>query len=47
MAIQLGELYGQIKLSCGQFEILKYIITKQYVICNLEVDTDLYSNTRK
>ena len=29
------------------FKLLKYIITKQLVICNLETDTDLYSNKKR
>ena len=35
-------------LSCAVkiFDLLKHIITKQHVTCNLEIDTDLYNNKK-
>ena len=36
-------------LSCAVkiFDLLKHIITKQHVTCNLEIDTDLHNNKKR
>ena len=47
MAMQLGELDVYDKLCYGDVRAHKYIIKKEHVLCNLEIDTDFYSHKKR
>ena len=47
MAIQLGKLDVHGKLRYGDIWTLKYIIIKEHVMRNLEIDADFYSHKKR